>query len=223
MGGIFIPSVRVISVEDVAAAFVADAKAAGARFELGREIMSISVDESCHRIETSGGEIKARTLINAAGLGAHQVSVMAGGPDYPIEFIRGDYYELLGGVDRWGIRTLVYPAMPPHSKSKGIHFGPRTDGRLFLGPSATPLEQQAPKQLFLDAARKFLPEIRETDLSWAYSGVRPKRATNTDKSDFTIQLDRLSPPLINLIGIDSPGLSASMAIARHVTELLGGI
>jgi len=220
VGGIFIPSVRVISVEDVAAGFVADAKAAGARFELGREIVSISPDGTSHRIETSIGEIKARTLINAAGLGAHEISSMAGGPAYPIEFIRGDYYELLGGVARWGIRTLVYPAMPPHSKSKGIHFGPRTDGRLFLGPSATPVAEQAPKQLFLDAARKFLPEIRDTDLRWAYAGVRPKSATNTNKSDFTIRLDRLSPPLINLIGIDSPGLSASMAIARHVTKIV---
>ena len=133
-----------------------------------------------------------------------------------MEFIRGDYYELAGGVDRWGIRTLVYPAMPPHSRSKGIHFGPRTDGRLYIGPSATPAAQEAPKEMFVDAARKFLTEVNGGELRWAYSGIRPKQG-----DDYTIRLERSHPPLINLIGIDSPGLSSSLAIARHVAEIVG--
>jgi L-2-hydroxyglutarate oxidase LhgO len=145
---------------------------------------------------------------------------MAGGPHYDIEFIRGDYYELVGGVERWNIRTLVYPALPPQSRSKGVHFGPRTNGRLYIGPSATPSPEQAPKQLFLDAARKFLPDIRDSDLQWAYAGTRPKRSMQNGKPDFTIKLERRTPPLVNLIGIDSPGLSASMAIAAYVANLL---
>src|SRR5205823_2055878 len=159
-------------------------------------------------------------LINSAGLHAHDISIAAGGPKYDVEFVRGDYYELIGGIERWKIRTLVYPAMPPHSRSKGVHFGPRTDGRLYIGPSATPAPEQAPKYLFLEAARKFLPEIRDEDLQWAYAGIRPKGVTPNGKSDFTIRLDQAVPPLINLIGIDSPGLSASMAIARHVAEIV---
>src|SRR5262249_39806689 len=139
---------------------------------------------------------------------------------YEIEFIRGDYYELLGGIARWNLRTLVYPVMHRRSPSKGIHFGPRTDGRLYVGPSATPVSGQPPKESFLEAARKFLPEVREDDLRWAYSGIRPKRVVKNRKPDFTIRLDRPAPPLINLIGIDSPGLSASMGIARHVMGIV---
>ena len=146
---------------------------------------------------------------------------MAGGPKYEIEFLRGDYYELIGGIARWKIHTLVYPATRAQSRSKGIHFGPRTDGRLYLGPNASPKMEQAPKQLFLEAAQKFLPEIRETDLEWAYAGIRPKRVSNNGKSDFTIRLENTGIPLINLIGIDSPGLSASMAIAQYVDRLVG--
>ncbi len=112
--------------------------------------------------------------------------------------------------------TLVYPAVPPHSPSKGIHFGPRTDGRLYLGPSATTTSNPAPKQLFLDAARKFLPDVGDNDIEWAYAGVRPKQVSGTSRSDFIIRLDRAVPPLVNLIGIDSPGLSASMAIAEYL-------
>ena len=80
--------------------------------------------------------------------------------------------------------------------------------------------EQAPKELFLEAARKFIPDIQEHDLKWAYAGIRPKRVFGNGKSDFTIQLDGARPPLINLIGIDSPGLSASMAIARYVARIV---
>jgi len=223
LGGIFIPSVCVIDVESFAECLVKDAKTAGAEFHYGTEVVGIEVDGSSHVIRTTRGELKARILINSAGLHAHEVSEMAGGPHYEIEFIRGDYYELKGGIEKWGIRTLVYPAMPPRSRSKGIHFGPRTDGRLYIGPTATTVSEPAEKSVFLEAARKFLPDVRDDDLEWAYCGVRPKRVTNSEKSDFTIRVVRPSPPLVNLIGIDSPGLSASMGIARYVSELVQGL
>ena len=220
LGGIFIPSVCVVNIESLAATLTEDARAAGAQFLYEREVVGIDVAPSHHIIHTNGGTIEARILINSAGLHAHHVSEMAGGPSYEIEFIRGDYYELKGGIERWGIRTLVYPATPPRSRSKGIHFGPRTNGRLYIGPSATPVAQPAEKTVFLEAARKFLPGIRDEDLDWAYFGVRPKRASAGDKADFTIRLERRNPPLVNLIGIDSPGLSASMGIARFVQKLV---
>jgi glycerol-3-phosphate dehydrogenase len=220
LGGIFIPSVCVVNVESLAATISEDARNAGCHFLYETEVVGIDVAASHHVIHTNRGKVEARVLINSAGLHAHEISEMAGGPRYQMQFIRGDYYELKGGIERWGIRTLVYPATPPRSRSKGIHFGPRTDGRLYIGPSATPPSQPAEKAVFLDAARKFLPDIRDEDLEWAYFGVRPKRASAEDKSDFTIRLDRADPPLINLIGIDSPGLSASMGIARYVKKVL---
>jgi L-2-hydroxyglutarate oxidase LhgO len=217
MGGIFIPSVCVIDLEALVESVVQEAREAYSEFRFGAEVIRIMSSNDCHIVQTAETEIRARILINSAGLHAHEISEMAGGPRYDMEFIRGDYYELAGGIDRWGIRTLVYPAMPPHSRSKGIHFGPRTDGRLYIGPSATPAPREAPKEIFFNAARKFLPEIQEDDLQWAYSGTRPKHG-----KDFTIRLERSRPPFVNLIGIDSPGLSASMAVARHVAEIVQG-
>jgi L-2-hydroxyglutarate oxidase LhgO len=215
MGGIFIPSVCVIDLEALVGFVVKEAKEASAQFRFGAEVFRIITSNDLYIVQTAETEIQTRLLINSAGLRAHEISEMAGGPRYAMEFIRGDYYELAGGIDRWGIRTLVYPAMPPHSRSKGIHFGPRTDGRLYIGPSSTPAPQEAPKEIFLNAARKFLPDIQEDDLQWAYSGTRPKNG-----KDFTIRLERSRPPFVNLIGIDSPGLSASMAIARRVAEIV---
>ena len=216
-GGIFISSVRVINVEKLVESFSADAEKAGARFLYGAEVSGVESQDSCFLVENSKKSVRSKILINSAGLHAHEISIMAGGPPYDIEFIRGDYYELIGGVERWGIRTLIYPAMPPGSRSKGVHLGPRTDGRLYIGPSATPASEVAPKEMFLQAARKFLPDIRENDLRWAYYGTRPKCGR-----DFTIKLERTHPALINLIGIDSPGLSACMAIARRVSAFCRG-
>ena len=217
MGGIFIPSVCVVDVETLVEFVVKEAREANAQFRFGAEVIGIITSNDCHIVQTAETEIQTRILINSAGLRAHEISEMAGGPRYEMEFIRGDYYELAGGIERWGIGTLVYPAMPPQSRSKGIHFGPRTDGRLYIGPSATPAPQAAPKEIFFYAARKFLPDVQEDDLEWAYSGTRPKHG-----KDFTIRLERSRPPFVNLIGIDSPGLSASMAIARFVAEIAQG-
>ena len=220
IGGIFIPSVCVIDLESLMESLLRDAQTAGARFFYDSEVIGIDVCPSHHVVRTTQGSIEVRSLINSAGLAAREVSLMAGGPRYEIEFIRGDYYELKGGIERWGIRTLVYPAMPPRSPSKGVHFGPRIDGRLYIGPSATPASEPAPKRVFLEAARQFLPQIGDMDLQWAYAGVRPKLATYNGKSDFTIRVERSTPLFINLIGIDSPGLSASMAIAQYVAQMV---
>jgi len=221
LGGIFIPSVCVVDLERFAEALTSDAASAGAQLLFGSEVLAISLEGSTYIVHTSNGNLRTRIVINSGGLAANRISAMAGFAEHAIEFIRGAYYEGIGGVDRWNIRTLIYPAMPRHSRSKGIHFGPRTDGRLYLGPSATVASgEPASKDVFLSAARSFVPEIQEQDLRWAYAGVRPKLpALNGRPSDFLIRLERAAPAFINLIGIDSPGLSASMAIARHVGKM----
>ncbi len=221
IGGIFIPSVYVINIEQTVASLQKDAEEAGARFLYQSDVVDIGKERDSYRVITlDGKEVRAHTLINSGGLRAHEISVMAGGPSYRVDFLRGDYYELAGGIARWGIRTLVYPAMPPNSPSKGVHFGPRTDGKLYFGPSATLQSEPMSKPLFLAAARRFLPQLQSDDLQWAYAGIRPKHAAGGGKADFVIRLDCTTPPLINLIGIDSPGLSASMAIAERVVGMI---
>jgi glycerol-3-phosphate dehydrogenase len=227
LGGIFIPSVCVIDLEHLIASLEQDSKDAGAQFFYDNEVVKIEVAGSSYVVTTLSTQLRARILINSAGLSAHAISSMAGGPQYAVEFLRGDYYEILGGVDAWNIRTLIYPAMPRGSPSKGVHFGPRTDGRLFIGPNAFPVRDQSPrdsdrtsKEVFLLAGRKFLPELTEHDLQWAYCGIRPKSAGLDGRSDFIIRIDKTNPLLINLIGLESPGLSASLAIARHVARMV---
>jgi L-2-hydroxyglutarate oxidase LhgO len=80
--------------------------------------------------------------------------------------------------------------------------------------------RKTPPGVFVEALRKFLPALEERDLRWAYSGIRPRVLTaDGRKSDFIVSVEREDPPLINLIGIESPGLSAALALARHVGDL----
>jgi glycerol-3-phosphate dehydrogenase len=219
LAGIFIPSVFVIDVMQLITSLQRDAVEHGCRIEYGSEVRRIARTGNHYRIETTTETVSARVLVNSAGVAAPQISQWAGGPAYTVELIRGEYYELRGGIARWNIHTLIYPAVPARSRSKGIHFGPRTDGRLFIGPTAVPTaDPPTAKQVFVEAARKFVPQVTAADLEYAYAGVRPKYTRN-GTSDFMVRLEETGPPLVNLIGIDSPGLSACMALGRHVSRI----
>ena len=82
------------------------------------------------------------------------------------------------------------------------------------------LSGKTPPGVFLEAARKFLPVLEESDLRWGYSGIRPcVTVDHRHKSDFIVSIDRDSPLLVNLVGIESPGLSAALGLAKHVSDL----
>ncbi len=106
-------------------------------------------------------------------------------------------------------------------------MSPRPNRRLYIGPNEVAVQdktdytsRKTPPSLFAEAVQKFLPALDERDLSWAYSGIRPRvETTSRSKSDFIVSVDREDPLLIDLIGIESPGLSAAMALARHVCDL----
>jgi glycerol-3-phosphate dehydrogenase len=108
-----------------------------------------------------------------------------------------------------------------------MHFSPRPNGRLFVGPNEVAVEdksdylsEKTPPAAFVEALGQFLPVLEESDLQWAYSGIRPRLMTGREhNSDFIVSVDRDIPLLINLVGIESPGLSAALALARHVTDL----
>ena len=226
--GIVIPSVAVIDSFAFVQSLRADAEAKGVEFAFNHRVIGIEADPSAVVVTTERHRFRAGCLINAAGLYADDIAALAlHERKYTIHPLRGEYYEVIPESKRRLIGRLIYPALPPHSAGKGIHFSPRPNGQLFLGPNAVPIDDKAdytsrrtPPSLFVGALRKFLPALEEQDLRWAYAGIRPRVAVgNGDKSDFIISADREDPPLVNLVGIESPGLSASLAIARHVAAL----
>ncbi|MDP1949284.1 MAG: NAD(P)/FAD-dependent oxidoreductase [Nitrospirota bacterium] len=226
--GIIIPSVSVIDSLVFVQSLQTDSEATGAEFVFKNRVIGIDEDANDYIVTTDRQRVRAACVINAAGLHADDVAAFAlHHKKYTISPLRGEYYELITPEKRGLIRRLVYTALPPHATGKGIHFSPRPNGQLFIGPNEIPIQDKTdylshktPPSLFVEALQKFLPTLDERDLRWAYSGIRPRVVVSDGhKSDFIVSVDREDPLLINLIGIESPGLSASLALARHVAEL----
>ncbi|BFU96292.1 MAG: putative dehydrogenase [Nitrospira sp.] len=227
-GAIIIPSICVIDPTAWVSALKADAEAAGVTFAFEHRVVGIDPEGDGYLVTTDRKRIRTAGLINAAGLHADEVaSFVSGKTSYTIRPLRGEYYEIVAAEKKGLIGRLVYPALPPGAAGKGIHFSPRPNGRLFIGPNEVAVQDKAdyasnptPPSLFITAVQKFLPTLEERDLRWAYSGIRPSVMTEAGrKPDFIVAVDRDMPPFVNLIGIESPGLSAAMALAQHVVNL----
>jgi glycerol-3-phosphate dehydrogenase len=227
--GIVIPSVCVIDSLALVHSLKTDAEASGVEFAFNNRVTGIEEDTASYAITTDRQKIGAACLINAAGLHADDIAALAlSYKKYSICPLRGEYYEVVTAAKKRLIGRLVYPALPPKATGKGIHFSPRPNGQLFVGPNEVPvqdksdyLSQRTPPGVFVEALRKFLPALEESDLRWAYSGIRPRVMVGQQqkKSDFIVSVDREAPLLINLVGIESPGLSAALALARYVGDL----
>jgi len=226
--GIVIPSVSVIDSLAFVQALHRDSHAQGVEFAFHNRVMAVEDQGGAYVITTDRRQFQVGCVINAAGLYADDIAALALSYNkYSIRPLRGEYYELVTKPKKRLIRGLVYPALPPKATGKGMHFSPRPNGRLFVGPNEVAVEDKSdylskktPPGAFVAALGRFLPVLEESDLEWAYSGIRPRLASGREHhSDFIVSVDRDDPLLINLIGIESPGLAAALALARHVTDL----
>ena len=180
---------------------------------------------------TAGAEwIRCRALVNCAGLDADRVATLAGASPPPVHWCKGRYFALCGA---WGRRVnhLIYPAPHPELTTLGIHLTLDLAGRARLGPDAAYLERQqadydveaSAAHLFWHAARRYLPGLSQRDLSPDTSGIRPKlQGPNDPWRDFLIQDGKEAgiPGLINLFGIESPGLTSCLPLGEMIVDTL---
>jgi L-2-hydroxyglutarate oxidase LhgO len=171
----------------------------------------------------------AACVVNAAGLQAEATAAMAGidtvGAGYRIHPCKGEYFRV-SSRHRGVLTHLVYP--PPSSVHLGTHVILGLDGSLRLGPNAFYVEtldydvDPGHRDDFYMKARRFLPFLEPDDLAPDQAGIRPKLYRDGEPlRDFVIreESDRGLPGLIDLVGMESPGLTASLAIAELVEGL----
>lgn len=172
------------------------------------------------------GDMTARHVINAAGLFSDEVARMVGIDDYTIHPCKGSYMRLVSSKKDI-VNGLVYPVPIIGSPGLGVHFTKEISGDVVVGPNAeyvTGKDYNLDVDEFLESARKMIPSLTAEDLRPDYCGLRAKTIGPNEKREQDFVIDSVSTPgMIHLIGIESPGLTASPAIAKYVKGLLDGM
>ena len=229
------PSSGIIDSHALMGYFIASAQERGASIAYRAEVVGIDKAADGYEVTVDDGSERYRftagVLINCAGLHSDRVAALAGidpdGAGYRLHYCKGEYFSLGGRSSP--VDMLVYPLPPPDLTSVGIHLTFDLQGRARLGPGMEYVEgidysvDGRNKRLFYESTRRFLPAIEYDDLQPEMAGIRPKLQLPGEAiRDFVIreESDRGLPGLIDLIGIESPGLTAAPAIADYVRRLV---
>jgi len=202
------------------------AESHGAIFLRGTKIVGVSGENGKFIVTTERETVEARTIVNAAGLFADDVSALCGGEAFKIYPVRGEYAELKPARRNW-VNALVYPLPHPSGHGLGVHLSKTTGGAVTLGPTIRYQSDKddyendrLPLEEFVEPARHLLPNLNLEDLTYGGSGIRAKLHPPEESfADFMIRHDTRQPGLIQASGIDSPGLTSCLAIAERIGAL----
>jgi L-2-hydroxyglutarate oxidase LhgO len=222
------PSTGIIDSHALMLAFQGDAESAGAMLALKSRLNGIVFTGTDFEVQVQSTKIKAKLLVNSAGLRAPSVARLIEG--FPAEkaprelYAKGNYYSLAG---RPPFSRLIYPV--PEPGGLGVHVTLDLAGQARFGPDVEWVSQIGyevdPRRAerFYAAIRRYWPALPDDALSPGYAGIRPKiSGPDEPAADFVIQgpAEHGVPGLVNLFGIESPGLTASLALADDVAKQL---
>eukprot|EP00842_Homolaphlyctis_polyrhiza_P003789 jgi/Hompol1/4410/HPOL_003655-RA len=178
--------------------------------------------------------ISAGVVVNSAGLGAEKIAAMVLPPSrmshLKLNWCKGHYFAYM--PQKPLVSRLIYPMPEKNLAGLGIHCTLDLSGRAKFGPdtlyvdSPTDLSIRDDDGVLLEkfhrAIATYMPNVRKDQLQADYTGMRPKLAgPGQPFRDFVIEIPDDVPGFVNLVGIESPGLTSSQAIAEHVTFMLG--
>jgi glycerol-3-phosphate dehydrogenase len=218
-GGLAVPGEWVIDPWSVTVAFAVEAVGAGARILLDAPVDRVVTGVSGHELDVPGGTVRARWLVNAAGLGADRVDGLLGHRDFSVVPRRGQ----LIVFDKQARHLLTGILLPvPTARTKGVLVSPTTWGNVLLGPTAEDLDDRTDTAStaagidgLLHAGRRILPGLVDEEVTAVYAGLRAA----TEHRDYQIRV-HADQRYVALGGIRSTGLTSSMAVAEYVAAAL---
>jgi L-2-hydroxyglutarate oxidase LhgO len=230
VGALFSPQSAVLDLSTLIHSLYRDFESLGGMGAMGVEVTSLEKTSTAWMVrgkESDGGvfELESKVVINSGGLYSDSIAKMAGvdlkREDLELNWCKGDYFSLVAEKAKL-IKRPIYPL--PDKNGLGIHFTPDINGQVKLGPDTYYIEKEEnysvnPEKIeyFFESVKPFFPPIEKSDIAPLMSGIRPKlQKPNGVFRDFHIEEDL--PGLINLIGIESPGVTASIALARFVVS-----
>lgn len=233
VGGLYSARSGIVDVHALLESYAAEARAHGAQIAYRVRLRDAEPTAGGWSLETvdADGEpftLRAARVVNAAGLAADRVAERLGADldaeGWRLRWCKGDYFKLAPRL-RGICARLVYP-MPSHA-GLGVHVTLDLGGELRAGPDTTYVDEldydvdPSKAARFGEALRRYLPSVRDEDLSPDYAGIRPKLyGPEEPPRDFVIAPTRSGA--VHLIGIESPGITASEAIARRVRRMFDG-
>jgi L-2-hydroxyglutarate oxidase LhgO len=234
LGALHSPSTGIVDSHGLMLALQGDLEQAGGLVACRSSLIDMVVTSNGIEVHTEDGtRLKARSVVNSAGLSACHLALRTQGLD-PAHvprawYAKGNYFALTG---RTPFSRLIYPAPEPdrHLAGLGVHLTIDLGGRAKFGPDVQWTDST--DDLLVDASRaegfyaeirRYWPGLPQGSLQPDYAGIRPKiSGPGESAADFVIQGPAVHgvPGLVNLFGIESPGLTSSLAIADRVASLL---
>jgi L-2-hydroxyglutarate oxidase LhgO len=239
VGALWSPTTGIIDSHALMRLFRQQAVSDGADLALCTTLTGAEVMAGGYRLAVTDADgervmIETAAVVNAAGLDADRVAATVGldvvAADYQLHYCRGVYFRL-AAKHRGRIRHLIYPVPTPHTVGLGIHVTLDLAGDIRLGPDVEYLSEhrqdytvdESRRAAFFTAVSHYVRGIDEADLTPDQAGIRPKlQGPGQPVRDFVIAEEsaRGFPGWVNLIGIESPGLTCSPVIAARVATLL---
>ncbi len=225
---IYCPTSGILDPFTYTVALAENAVKNGVRYHLYTEVTGSGVlPDGKHLLHTNRGDFTCRFVINSAGLNSARISDMLGIPGYVIQPVKGEYFVLDKKAGAFA-RIPVYPA-PTERNTFDTHATPTVDGNVLVGPNSFNVEdgedysvRQSGMDGLQESGQRMFKHMKRDYYIRTFAGARPKRIdpSTGEIQDFLIERRKDVPGVINLVGIESPGLTSALPIARRVVSLL---
>ncbi len=223
IGALWAPTAGIVSPYELAIAAIENAVMNGVKVKRNSGVFDIEFKDDIFFISTATGVIKAKYIVNCAGVFADQIAKMIGDTSFKIIPRKGEYY-LLDKTEATMVNHVLFKC--PTSMGKGILITPTAHGNVLMGPTAIDLDFDSKLDVDttidgLDTVKReiscVIPELTTRNAITSFAGLRAH--IEGEHSDFIVGSSKKNQKFINVAGIESPGLTAAPAIGRYVEKI----
>jgi glycerol-3-phosphate dehydrogenase len=225
---LWVPTAGIILPYEFTIALAENAAENDVKFLFDTKVTNLKKQKDSFIIKTSMGDFQSQLVVNAAGVKCREIVSMVEEPDFQVYPCRGEYLVLDKNYSSL-VTSMIYPVPPKDVDVLGVHITPTIEGNILLGPSAEFIDETEDKRttkemmktLFKEA-KEIIPTLPDNAVINAYSGIRCKLTSpEVDGwTDYRIEESKQTPGLINLLGIESPGLTGAPAIAKEIAQMI---
>lgn len=242
MFAMYSPTTAILDPFQLTIGLAENAHKNGAEYFFDAKVLAMNRAGSGYILHTRQGDFRAEWVVNSAGIYADVIAKMAGIGDYTIHPCRGEYFILDKNMGEF-LQIPAYPVPNPKAGGLGIHLTPTVDGNVMIGPSAEYLEPdekghlsvdhvetdredyastRAVMEMLLREGKKIFPYLKESSVIRSFTGIRPKLTGREQGgyADFVMEIRKDAPHFVNLVGMESPGLTACVPIAKEVVQMV---